>query len=111
MMHKNYFVIVSHPHFSGELMKASADFYYCKGSPGSSDEPPSDPEVELISCTDESGTDIFDLLETWQIHEIESELLATMLSSEEDCSCDDDYYWESSYDDDMELDIDQHCGQ
>lgn len=71
--HTSYFITITHPVLD-QPCDAEVSFYYQLGSPGSFDEPPSDAELELSSCLVD-GEDILDQLSTWQIHNIESEIM------------------------------------
>lgn len=94
--HTGYAIQINHP-LTEELVDADVSFYYQHGSIGSSDEPPSDAELELSSCVVD-GEDLLDQMSTWQIHNIEGEIMDGVFGDDDfDSSYDDEYDEEWSY--------------
>jgi hypothetical protein len=94
--HTGYSFVIGHPVHEDEV-DATISFNFYKGYPQTFDEPECYPEIELASCVVD-GEDILDQLATWQVHNIESELLEGLFNDDDfDVPDKNDYDEEWSY--------------
>lgn len=80
--HTGYNIVIKHPYNEDEEVDAVVSFDYYKGHEGSSDDPPSPPELELASC-EVGGEDIIDNLSTCEIHAIECMIMDSVFGDDD----------------------------